>query len=249
MQEFSSELGVNYGTYTFGYTQYAKKETGDTLENLYGKGYLPYTGSPEVSGVFYRARSARVLLKEFAPTSENRRIAKKFDGQFTKERVPVSVVAQSEVFYTFCLTYFATLHGEHAMPRARLEHILHCGLITSVSIYRNSGTVAAYVLEVADADTGHYWFSFYDTMYRKQSLGLWLMLDHVRDAQARGLTHYYLGTVYGEKALYKTNFEPLEWWSGSAWSGDAALLREHGRQDGGRVLPLTDNWKEGLSLF
>lgn len=249
MQEFSSELGANYNTYTFGYTQYATREPHDALEALYGKGYLPYTGSPEADNVFYRARSARVALEQFELTSENRRIAKKFDGQFTKQRVAVSTIAEDEAFYAFCLAYFAALHGERAMPRARLAYILRCGLITSVSVYRKAGAIAAYVLEVADDHIGHYWFSFYDIAYRKQSLGLWLMLDHVRDAKARGQRHYYLGTVYGEKALYKTNFEPLEWWDGSTWNTDSGLLRAHGRQDGGRVLPLTDTWKEGIALF
>jgi arginyl-tRNA--protein-N-Asp/Glu arginylyltransferase len=57
------------------------------------------------------------------------------------------------------------------------------------------------------------------------------MLDCIRSAKAAGLKHYYLGTVYGEKALYKTNFEPLEWWDGKSWSKDIALLKELSRRE------------------
>jgi hypothetical protein len=53
----------------------------------------------------------------------------------------------------------------------------------------------------------------------------------MRDAKKAGLTHYYLGTVYGAKALYKTNFEPVEWWDGLQWQRDVALLKEKARAD------------------
>jgi arginyl-tRNA--protein-N-Asp/Glu arginylyltransferase len=98
-------------------------------------------------------------------------------------------------------------------------------------VYRLDNTPAAYVLEAEDGDMGHYWYSFYDLQYVQQSLGMWLMLDCIRDAKERGLAYYYLGTVYGEKALYKTNFAPLEWWDGNAWSSDTKLLRERSRGD------------------
>lgn len=71
----------------------------------------------------------------------------------------------------------------------------------------------------------HFWFSFYDLSYARQSLGLWLMLDCLRDAKKRGRAHYYLGTVYGPSALYKTNFTPLEWWSEGGWSRDIRALK------------------------
>lgn len=203
----------------------------EPLEALYAQGFLPYSGTKDLQDVFYSARSARVVLPQFDLTSENRRIAKKFDGTFTIERVPYPAFTPDETFYSFCLKYFAEKHGVGAMPHARLETILGSGLLTTVAIYRDQDSIVAYVLEVEDGSMGHYWFSFYDLSLAKQSLGLWLMLDCTRGAKAKGLKHYYLGTVYGEQALYKTNFSPLEWWDGSAWSADIKLLRERGRQD------------------
>jgi arginyl-tRNA--protein-N-Asp/Glu arginylyltransferase len=204
----------------------------EPLATLYSQGFLPYSSTENLHNVFYSARSARIALPELALTSENRRIARKFDGQFSKERAPLPGFNADEAFYSFCLDYFAAKHGADAMPRARLKTILSAGLITAVATYRNAeDAVVAYVLEVAEGAMAHYWFSFYDLVLAKQSLGLWLMLDCARDAQARGLAHYYLGTVYGHKALYKTNFEPLEWWSGSAWSRDIVLLKDLSRSE------------------
>lgn len=249
MRRFSSEVGHNYGTYTFAYAHYAQREPGDSLGLIYRGGYLPYSGSADATDIFYQARSARVLLKDFALTSENRRIAKKFDGLFTKTRVPLADFKADEAFYDFCLQYFAARHGASAMPRARLEYLMRCRLITTVVEYRQDGKPVAYVLEVGEGALGHYWFSFYDLFLTYKSLGMWLMLDNIRGAKERGLEHYYLGTVYGEKALYKTNFSPLEWWDGESWSSDVAALKERGRRDGDRALGLTDEWKSDFPLF
>jgi arginyl-tRNA--protein-N-Asp/Glu arginylyltransferase len=206
-------------------TRYIEREEDDSLEAMYSSGYLPYSGAAGVQNIFYSARSARVVLPEFKLTSENRRIAKKFDGQFTKERIPKANFAATEDFWRFCLTYFATKHGERAMPRARLETIMQSRLVNTVVVYKKDALPVAYVLEVEDGSMGHFWFSFYDLSYAKQSLGLWLMLDALRDAKERGLTHYYLGTVYGEKARYKLNFIPLQWWDQDNWNSDIKTLR------------------------
>lgn len=248
MKLFSSELAHNYETYSFGYTNYAECEAADSLTMIYHSGYLPYSGSRTVRDIFYMARSARVSLTDFALSSENRRIAKKFAGVFTKRRIAKKDFNADEAFYTFCLNYFATQHGA-VMPRERLVHIMECGLITHIIEYQIGEKIAAYVLEVESEEMAHYWFSFYALEYTKQSLGLWLMQDALTDAKERGLLHYYLGTVYGEKALYKTNFEPLQWWNGAEWIADVQALKERGRQDGDRVLTLTDEWKDISLLF
>lgn len=204
---------------------------GEPLADIYAQGYLPYSGAKDSKDIFYSGRSARVVLADFALTSENRRIAKRFDGMFQKERIPFAAFIPDEHFWNLSLTYFAQKHGANAMPRARIEALFAAGIITTVVIYRRAGEIVAYVLEAENGDMGHYWYSFYDIQYAKQSLGMWLMLDCIRDAKERSLAYYYLGTVYGEKALYKTNFAPLEWWDEVHWSLDGKLLRERSRAD------------------
>lgn len=215
-------------------TQWLLRE-GEPLADIYAQGYLPYSGARESKNIFYSGRSARVALHDFELSSENRRIAKKFDGAFTKEVIPFAEFTPDEHFWNLSLTYFAQKHGPNTMPRARIEALFAADILTNVIMYRDAGGVVAYVLEVADGSAsrrmGHYWYSFYNIALAKQSLGMWLMLDCVRTAKERGFAYYYLGTVYGEKALYKTNFQPLEWWDGSAWNSDQKLLREHGRSN------------------
>lgn len=222
--DFASYIGRNN-------TLYIEREATDSLEELYAKGYLPYSGTHGLFNIFYSARSARVLLSAFTLTSENRRIAKKFDGQFNKRRIDAQNFTAGEPFYAFVLNYFSERHGATVMPRARLELLLASGLITTVVEYSRGPRIVGYVLEVESGAMRHYWYSAYDLSLAKQSLGLWLMLDCIRDAAAAGYTSYYLGTVYGTKALYKTNFEPLQWWDGDSWSSDSAALKEKARTD------------------
>ncbi len=249
MKLFSSEVGHNYDSYTFGYVQYCIRESGDTLGEIYNAGYLPYSGASGVQDIFYMARSARILLPQFTFTSENRRIAKKFDGQFEKERIAFKKFNRTKEFIDFCLAYFSSRHGTSVMPRERLEFILDSNLISNTMIYHSKNKPVAYALEVGEGAIGHYWYSFFDPSLAHQSLGLWLMQDAILDAQKRRLSHYYLGTVYGEKALYKTNFKSLEWWDGSAWNTDIKLLKERSRSDSERIISIKDIWKEGQTLF
>jgi arginyl-tRNA--protein-N-Asp/Glu arginylyltransferase len=215
-------------------TQWLLRE-GEPLEQIYAQGYLPYSGANNSKDIFYSGRSARVVLGDFELSSENRRIAKRFDGMFSKHRIPFEQFVPDDHFWNLSLTYFAQKHGPNAMPRARIEALFTAGIITTVITYRHETDIVGYVLEVEDVSAsrrmGHFWYSFYDLRYVQQSLGMWLMLDCVRSAKERGFAYYYLGTVYGEKALYKTNFQPLEWWDGSTWNTDQKLLKERGRTE------------------
>jgi arginine-tRNA-protein transferase len=211
-------------------TTYIERE-GEPLRELYDAGYLPYSSTKNLQSVFYSARSARVVLPEFELSSENRRIAKKFDGQFDKKRIPVRDFTEDEAFDVFVTGYFDKRHGPNTAPRERVELWMQSGLVSTIIEYKKAGAVAGYVLEAEGNRMRHYWYSAYDLALAKQSLGLWLILDCIRDAKATGVEYYYLGTVYGPKALYKTNFEPLEWHTGSEWSRDTVKLKELSRSE------------------
>jgi hypothetical protein len=250
MKIFASELGQNYESLTFGYSNYATLEEGDHLPAVYQAGFLPYSGVKDTKGIFYFARNARVKLPEWKMHSENRRIAKKFDGQFTKMRTPLKDFKITDEFVSFWLSYFKQRHRPGIMPRERLDLILSFGLVSTVISYHDKdGKPVGYVLEVEAQGMRHYWYSAYEMSLVKQSLGLWLMGDCVKDAHEAGFKHYYLGTVYGFKALYKTNFEPLEWWNGKEWDSDLSLLKQRARSDDERSIPFIDEWRSGQKLF
>jgi arginine-tRNA-protein transferase len=250
MKIFSSELGHNYDTYTFGYSNYCIREPDDKLSDIYELGYLPYSGSPDVKNVFYMARSARVPLGSFVLSSENRRVARKFDNRLTAQVIPLKEYDRNDnAFVSFCIEYFVQRHGPGIMPVERLKSILNSELIADIVVYQNAPELTAYVFEVSDSDMTHFWYSFYDLKLAHQSLGMWLMLDSARRAKKRGAKFFYIGTVYGQKALYKTAFKNIEFWDGKHWVADYKKIKHLGRDDGGRVIGLTDLWKKELKRF
>ncbi len=230
MKIFASEFGHSYETYSFAYSLYAEKEEGDDITMIYEKGFLPYSGSKNVKNIFYMARGTRANIVDWQPTSENRRVLRFFDGHFEKVIRTVSEVRQSEEFFNLCLSYFNLAHGD-AMPRERLELILDSGHITSVVEYRKDNEPHAYLLLVETETISHYWFSFFKEEYIKSSLGMWLAIDHIRSLSTSSKKFFYFGTCYAEKALYKTNVEPLEFWNGKEWLQDTSLLKSLCRSD------------------
>ena len=250
MKKFSSEFGHNYKNYSFGYANYCLYEKGDQLSEIYASGHLPYSGSYDAENVLYQARSARVPMKNFDLTSENRRIAKKFDGKFKRVSKPLKDFdTQDKEFLSFCVNYFAKRHGPNVMPIDRLKMILKSSLINNVVTYSEDKKPRAYVLECSSEDMVHFWFSFYDLSLIYQSLGMWLMLDSARSAKAKGANHFYVGTVYGEKALYKTAFKNLEYWDGQKWTANIKKLKELARSDVERATSFIDSWKKEIKLF
>jgi len=250
MKKFQSEFGHNYETYSFSYANYCVREKKDDLSDIYAAGYLPYSGSPGVKDIFYMARSARIPLASFTFSSENRRVAGKFDGKVVRQSIPFkNCDAEDRNFKNFCVSYFTKRHGPLVMPEERLKTILNYGLITDIVSYCRDDKPMAYVLEVSDNNMTHFWFSFYDLSLVFQSLGMWLMLDSARHAKDAGRKYLYVGTVYGEKALYKTAFDNIEHWNGSEWTADKKQLKKLGRSDNERVVNIVDDWKSKIKLF
>ncbi|PIR38169.1 MAG: arginine-tRNA-protein transferase [Candidatus Zambryskibacteria bacterium CG10_big_fil_rev_8_21_14_0_10_42_12] len=252
MKIFKSEFVHSYTSYSFGYCDYAIYEDGDNLSDIYQQGFLPYTGSSDIKQTLYMARSARVNLEKFSPNSENRRVAKKFDGQLVRSKTPLADFDYTNnQFISFCIEYFAKRHGPHVMPKERFSTILASGFPIFVITYTHKDTqnIVGYALEIDDGIMSHYWYSFYDLIYAYESLGLWIMLDCIREAQSAGKTHYYIGTVYGDKALYKTNFDSLEFWDGNIWNTDIKHLRTISRNDEHHVVDNIDRFKEDKRLF
>lgn len=251
MKEFSSEFGQSYHTYSFGYCNYALYEKGDDLSVIYDKGYLPFSGSSDIRNAFYMSRSARIPLRHFHESSENRRIEKRFHNAFKRKVTPLDKFDwDNKEFISFCTKYFSMRHGPAVMPEKRIRHILKCGLVTHIVSYADKDNkIVGYVFEISDSKLSHFWFSFYDLSYVYRSLGVWLMLDCLRHAKVKGKEYFYVGTVYGEKALYKSNFNPIEFWNGIEWVKDVKKLKSRSRSDEERIIHGKDEWKEEINIF
>lgn len=252
MKTFSSEFVHDYGTYSFGYCNYAVREKDDTLSKLYDNGYLPYSGSKGVHNTFYMARSARIDLHEWSPSSENRRVMRQHDSTYTRtEHKKDSFDITDNTFQEFCLSYFERHHGSHTMPKDRLNHILTDTTLNTIVEYTHGDTLAGYVFLPSDRAMTHVWFYFYSPELAKSSFGMWVMLNEARIAQKEQKKHFYLGTVYGDKSRYKMNFASMEFWDGAKWLQDTknAEVKSRTKNDKTKLVDHTDVFKKGQSNF
>jgi arginine-tRNA-protein transferase len=85
---------------------------------------------------------------------------------------------------------------------------------------RGPGDLVACVLVDALADGLSLVYSFYDPDLKRRSLGSFVILDHVVQAQLHGIPYVYLGYwVSGSpKMAYKARFRPVEVLKGQTWT-------------------------------
>lgn len=245
MKIFFSESKPEYKTYTFNYGIYCIKDDNSELTEIYDKGFLPYSGNIQLhSEVFYLARSLRVDLDRFVDSSENRRVDRKIEPLHIKiELLDKSKVLEEDIeFESFCEKYIASRIGE-AMTPERLKYILAFTCGTHIFRFTRDQQIVGYVLAVISPEIVHYWFSFFDLeLMKSHSLGKWMMWSVIRWAKEQNKQSVYLGTVYGDKALYKVrDHKGLSFFDGTHWNQDMDLLKSWCKSDQDR--DATDRFK------
>lgn len=249
MKIFRSESFVDYKTYTFNYATYCIKEDVHEIPEIYAQGFLPYSNDVHLKvESYYLARSLRVDLSEFTPSSENRRVARKiapFDPSF--KVVPVDDFNLSdEKFKAYCLD-FANQRFSEPISRERLDYILSAKSISHIFDFSIEGRSVGYVISIIEQGTLHYWFAFFDLDHRPYSLGKWMMFSVINWAAEQKMKYVYLGTCYGEKSLYKVrDFKGLSYFDGNQWVSDIKSLKLKCKADNDFT---TDAFKQDTDLF
>ncbi len=223
MKLLFSEATPDYAHYCYPYAVWGFLEAGETPADAYAAGFLP--GLPTLDR-FYLARQLRVPLAGWSPNSENRRVLRKA-GDLTCELVPRADFPVTDARRDAWLAYADAKWGPGIMPRERLERLLAGPVISHVLHFTDrGGTDAGSVLCYVEAPrVAHYYYAFYPADARARHHGMAMMTRAVATFAALGFQHIYLGTCYSETALYKTQFEPLEFFNGARWSGDLAELK------------------------
>ncbi len=246
MRLLFSEAPADYRRYFYPYVIWAVPEVGETPADLFGFGFLP--GTPRLNR-FYLCRNLRVDLRRYRATSENRRILRKGAG------IEVSLVARAD--YAFdderrraWLNYATARFGPGIMTERRLEELMGGSVISHLLRFREMaggrevGTVLLYLEEPRVA---YYYYSFYDLEYFGRSLGMHMMTRAVELFAERGVAHLHLGTCYSERALYKAQFEGVEFFNGARWSSNLEelkfLVRRAGEGGGAHVLDTPEFWE------
>lgn len=166
--------------------------------------------------------SARIRVADFAPSKSQRRTARR-NGDL--KRQAVSPWATEDQYGLF-RKYLNDRHAEGGM--ADMDIFEFAAMIEETPIrsrvieYREKNRpddlTAVCLTDVLD-DGLSMVYSFFDPECDRDSLGTYIILDHVRIAQEAGLPYVYLGYwVPGSpKMSYKARFSALEIYKGGEW--------------------------------
>ncbi len=166
--------------------------------------------------------SVRIRAQEFAPSRNQKRIrARNADIV----RIRTNGRATQEQF-GILRGYLDSRHHDGGM--ANMTALDYVSMVEDSTVetelfeYR-SGSDAGELLAVALTDkltdALSMVYTFYDVTQADRSLGTFLILDHIAAAQARGLSHVYLGYWIENcrKMTYKARFQPLEALGKNGW--------------------------------
>lgn len=177
--------------------------------------------------------ATRIVTTEFSPSRSDRRTIKR---NRHLHRVVRPAIATEEQFQLF-RRYLASRHADGAM--AEMDALDFASMIEDSTVrtqvieyhaedeYGEPELVAACLTDVM-ADGVSLVYSFFDPGRAKDSLGNFIILDHIDLVQALGLSYVYLGYwVDGcRKMAYKTRFEPTDVLIGGLWQRVRRTRRE-----------------------
>lgn len=225
MRVYFSEFSPDYGHYRYPYVVWGSPECGETPADLYGAGFHP--ASPNLDR-FTLCRHLRVPLAKWRASSENRRVLRKGTALVT-EIVPRGAFAYTDDHRQRWLAFADERFGPGIMGAARLDGLMSGRVISHVMTCRDPvdecREVGAVLFYVEPPRMAHYYYAFYDWRHPSRSLGMFLMTKALVEFQTMGFGHLYLGTCYSKRALYKLQFEGLEFFNGLNWTADLDQLR------------------------
>lgn len=169
--------------------------------------------------------SARIRVADFAPTKSQRRAANRNAHLARRTRAPWATEEQYELFRR----YLDARHADGGMAdmdvfefAAMIEETPIKSRVIEYSARAEDGRgrdLAAVCLTDVLDDGLSMVYSFYDPGRRADSLGTYVILDHIRLAREAGLPYVYLGYwVPGSPKMdYKSKFSALEVYAGGSW--------------------------------
>ena len=170
--------------------------------------------------------SARIRVDDFAPSKSQRRILRKNNHLIREGSSPWATEDQ----YALFKRYLASRHYDGGM--ADMDIFEFAAMVEETPVrsrvveYRTLGTeddpapdLSAVCLTDVLSDGLSMVYSFFDPALAGNSLGTYVILDHIEMAKAAGLPYVYLGYwVPGSPKMdYKARFRPLEIYRGREW--------------------------------
>lgn len=169
--------------------------------------------------------SVRIVASAFSEARTQRRVIRHNDD-LIREQVPAEATREQ---FALLRTYLDSRHSGGGMSDMGLfdyvAMVEETPVNTHIIEYRRPsvdgkrGSLVGCALTDVLRDGLSMVYSFFHPGENARSLGTYMILDHVREAKARGLPYVYLGYwVRGSAKMdYKSRFKPLEGLGGEGW--------------------------------
>ncbi|MEM6478039.1 MAG: arginyltransferase [Pseudomonadota bacterium] len=203
---------------------------GDTAEMLNDS--LSKQGFRRSQNVLYRPScadcaaclSARISVADFSPSRSQKRVIKKNAALARRATAPWATEDQFDLFRR----YLDSRHAEGGMAdmdifefAAMIEETPIRSRIVEYHTPLSGGGEALTAVCLTDVldDGVSMVYSFFEPTLEKNSLGTYIILDHVEIAREAGLPYVYLGywVPGSDKMGYKARFSGLELYRGGDW--------------------------------
>jgi arginyl-tRNA--protein-N-Asp/Glu arginylyltransferase len=169
-----------------------------------------------------QVKSLRVNLEKFELSSENRRILRK--GEEIEMRIidlPMKLEDYDWQIHATGANFYNERFGAGTFSANKIK-----GLIIEKDV--NFNCLLIFSDKKTNRDIGwsicyrsnnflHYAYPFYDLSYFEKNMGIIMMTKTIQWAKENGMEFCYLGSIWEEKAKYKLQFFPEEFFDGKEW--------------------------------
>lgn len=192
----------------------------------YAQGFLFGRIEP---GYMYQTRSLRIDLSVFQPTSENRRILKKFNNQISALKLPIIDKYDWQI-HKLGKDFYSKKFPDETFSANKIKELLttenQFNLLLKYSPDKSAVPQSnAYAICHSNPSLLHYCYPFYDLDGNHNNLGMYMMLQAILWAQIHGKRYCYLGGVTRPADIYKLQFKGLEWWNNDGWDHDLEKVK------------------------
>jgi arginyl-tRNA--protein-N-Asp/Glu arginylyltransferase len=179
----------------------------------------------ESKGSMYKTRSLRINLREFTPSSENRRILTKTEGM-KLEYFKLPLDNYDWQIHKLGKDYYETKFGPGIFSANKIKELLTGEAnFTALLEYRLGDELVGYAICYDNEEIRHYAYPFYDLNKFANNFGMGMMLNAIIDAQDSGKQYIYLGSASRPGDAYKLQFSALEWFDGALWQTNTDNLK------------------------
>lgn len=226
---FEENEAIDYEQYQFPYCVYAVKEEGDSYNQLYKNGFLPYTNNlKEENEIYYLARSVKIALSEHHLKSKQKNILNKLSEIYDDQNLQFELIDKSKLIDDPSFIEWSLRNAKNGFLSAeRLSYILKRPYLQQIIRIRYQEDCLAYLYIVHEnKDFIHVWYSFYDLRIDHNDFGKWIFLKTIKWAKAQDYSSLFLGTCYAKGAIYKLSLSPAtSFFNGQIWDQNTSALK------------------------